>query len=315
GAQSYVEAAYLHAALIHLAVLIDHVDELLPLVGAQGLLGNQQRLVRLADRQADANVQAGVEGAVGVLEDGAQPPGAGVRIDAVVGEVDLAAPRELALLVRQAQKQRQRVVRVPLDLALAHQALGLERAALVQVEVGVDRVQRDDGGQGRLVRLDHVPRVDEAAADAPALRCLDLGEFDVEFGEIAGGLRDFEGALRLLKVADDAVELLAGDGALARQVHRPPEVQLQALQAALGLGDGPLGAGQLGRVGPGVDFKEQVALLDLGPFLEVGLFEVAGHAGADLDGVLGLDAAREVLVVGDLLDDGQADGDLGRLLR
>ena len=83
---------------------------------------------------------------------------------------------------------------------------------------------------------------------------------------------------------------------------------LEAVDLALGLV-------KLGLVGPGVNHKQEVILFDLRPFLERHFHQVAGDAGADIDRLDGVGAAREVHVVGDHPVDRVADRDRRRLGR
>ena len=74
-----------------------------------------------------------------------------------------------------------------------------------------------------------------------------------------------------------------------------------------------LGLVELGLVGPGIDLEQQVALLDLGPFLERHLDQVAGDAGPDVHRLDRIGPAGEIDEVGDLALDRLADGHRGRL--
>jgi hypothetical protein len=95
----------------HLVLVVDDIEELLPLVGPQRLFFDEDGLVGGADRQPHAHEQPGGEEPerplrrLGVLNDAsdAQRPGAGVH--AVVAEVD-EAPMGVSLLVRQAHQHR-----------------------------------------------------------------------------------------------------------------------------------------------------------------------------------------------------------------
>src|SRR5207249_3025347 len=51
-AQSIVQASHLHASIFDFVLVIDYVEELLSLVGAQSLLGNERRSVGFTDRRA-----------------------------------------------------------------------------------------------------------------------------------------------------------------------------------------------------------------------------------------------------------------------
>ncbi len=83
-----------------------------------------------------------------------------------------------------------------------------------------------------------------------------------------------------------------------------------AFEAGLAGGHVRLGLFDLGLVGTGVDLEQHVALLDVGPFLEGSLDQIAGDAGPQGDGLARLGASGEVLVVGHLPGHGPADGHL-----
>ena len=77
---------------------VDHEHELAHLLGADGDVRHQQRLVGGRDRHLDAREHAGRERAVGIGELGAAADGAGRAVDGVVDEVHLALVRELGLV-------------------------------------------------------------------------------------------------------------------------------------------------------------------------------------------------------------------------
>ncbi len=54
-----LQLTYGHGAVDHLVVVSNHVDELPALVGADGLLGNEDRLPRVPNRQSNADEEAG----------------------------------------------------------------------------------------------------------------------------------------------------------------------------------------------------------------------------------------------------------------
>ncbi len=84
---------------------IDDVDELLPLVGAERLLGDEQGLVSAADGQPHPDEEAGREHVVAVFKERTKLPGAGIRVHPVGCIVDRAALR-VPFLVGKPQQVR-----------------------------------------------------------------------------------------------------------------------------------------------------------------------------------------------------------------
>src|SRR3546814_3833795 len=107
--------------------------------------------------------------------------------------------------------------------------------ALVDIEVEVDRIERDDPRQDGLVRRDEIADGDEVAVDAAADRRPDLGVLEV-------ALRVVESRLRALHLGLGSAELVLApvDGAhravaAFRQLARP--LQLLGGQFDMPLGD------------------------------------------------------------------------------
>ena len=91
----------------------------------------------------------GVNEAVLVGEDGAGADGAGLRVELVVDEVDVALVGK-PVLVGEAEVHRASAPsRSSAPRAVARQLVVLEVGLLVALEVDVDRVERDDGGEQR----------------------------------------------------------------------------------------------------------------------------------------------------------------------
>ena len=105
------------------------------------------------------------------------------------------------------------------------------------------------------------------------------------------------------------------DGVGHPGVDRPVPGVVGPGQLELGLVEVDLALGlvELGLVGPRVDLEQQVARLDLRPFLERHLDQVAGDPGADVHRLDRVGPAGEVHVIGDFASDGPADRDDGRL--
>src|SRR5262249_39215180 len=74
----------------HGVLVVDDVDKLSSLVGADGALGDHDNLVGVADRNANAGAHAVVVEPVRVGEDAPHLDGPRAGVDAVVGKVDHA---------------------------------------------------------------------------------------------------------------------------------------------------------------------------------------------------------------------------------
>ena len=80
------------------AVGADGHDDLARLVGHDGAVGDQDGLVGLRAGDAHAAELAGRDQRVGIGEDGARPDRAGVAVDVIVDEVQLALERPVILV-------------------------------------------------------------------------------------------------------------------------------------------------------------------------------------------------------------------------
>jgi hypothetical protein len=114
-----------------------------------------------------------------------------------------------------------------------------------------------------------------------------------------GGLGGADGVDAALGAGGAVVEVLARDGLGGRQRLRSIEVPGRQGGGAAGLGQLRLGAGQLGPVGTGIDLEEQLALADLLPLDEGDPLDVARHARPDLHRLDRLQAADELVPLGD----------------
>ncbi len=202
-----------------------------------------------------------------------------------------------AALVRQldidAAVDRMAVVR-PVQEALVGDVV-----ALAHVEVEVDRVLRDDGGQHRrgaaapLTAGDEVAGGDEVAADAAGQRRGDMGPAHVELGLAHRGLGLVQRRLCCEALLGALVERFARSEAGGDEAAGAVELLSGKLQRRLGGGDLRPGVSQGDVVGPRVDDEEQVALLHELAVGEVDLGEVAADLRPDLDAVRRRELAGE----------------------
>ncbi len=181
----------------------DDEDELLGLVGADRPVGHEHGVVGARAFHAQPRREAGREAALGVVEGGAHPDRAGLRVEPVVDEVDLAGVRE-ALLVGQAHRHLRRAIAAL--LVAAQPQVGL----LAAVEIGVDLAHAGDRGQHRLL-VDEVADGDVGARGPPGDRRADLGVFEIEARGAQRRLGALDVGLRGARARRQLVELLARD--------------------------------------------------------------------------------------------------------
>ena len=190
-----------------------------------------------------------------------------------------------------------------------------EIEALIDVEIEIDRVERDDRRQQRRVRLHEVADRDQPAVDAARQRRPDLGEFEVEAGSRAAPPARPDAAAWAARIFAPAV-VERGDGEVAglgellgalelrlgefEQARRDVDLRLRRVVGRL--------------VGPLVDGEQQIALLDDRAVLEMDLVEIAADARADGDLVDRLEAPDELVVLDDFAHDRLGDGDDRQLL-
>ncbi len=177
-------------------------------------------------------------------------------------------------------------VRAELDLEAPHLLAQVQRVALVQVEVDVDRVELLDGREHRgpagaheVARV-HLPRAEPALERRPDLR---VSEVD---------LRELELRLGLIPLADPAL-----DGRLRRRVllhHRLLAVELQLRADESGLVQ--LDLRLVGRL---LDDEEEVPLRHHGAVLEVDRLEISGHPRHEIDRLRGGHRSRQLQVLDD----------------
>ena len=134
-----------------------------------------------------------------------------------------------------------------------------EIGTLVDVEVEVDRIERDDVGEHRLVGVDEVADGDELARDPAGERRLDLGELEVEPRLAQGRLGAVELGAGGQVVGPALVEELLGDVAGPAQGLGPLEVVRGELDPHLRGSDVRLRLLEGRLVGPRVDGEEGIA--------------------------------------------------------
>ncbi len=268
----------------------------------QGFRRYDDRIFAYVHQQFDACELPRQQDMIGVGHFGPHGEGARLGVDLRVGEVDQTAQR-----VGRAVGQRYCDVGIPRARGVAVSEVDVAgfRAQVFErghAEVDAHRVALDHGGQQRLPA-----RPDQRA---------DVG---VAFGDVArnrrphGGVAQRKFRLRQVGFAHHHI----GRGALVGG-HGVVQVELaggvlfvegaDAVQIALSFQCLCLGLVQLGfcAVGPGavelrVDDEQRLPLFNIGAFGKEHPFEVALHAGADFDELLGTDAAYIFAVDVDVL--------------
>ena len=185
----------------HLIAFIDDEQVRLPLVTSQCPVGHQQGTVGLAYGNAHPHEQAGGQNSFLVGEDPADVEGSRARAYLIAGVVD-GTLVGVVLLTDQARRYRIGRVAVRLGLALADEALDVQHGRHVHVEVDVDRVLRDDGGQLRLIGDHQIPLGDQVDSGFASDRGGNTGPLEVLLGGAEGSLGTGDVGPRLTR--DDA---------------------------------------------------------------------------------------------------------------
>jgi hypothetical protein len=285
-----VQRAELDLAELRLAVGADDVDELLRLVGADRAVGDEHGLVGRRVFHAQPRRQAGSELALGVVEAGAQADRAGLRVEAVVDEVEPALVRE-ALLVGEGHAHGRR-------LAARGRRLEAQVGLLAAVEVGVDLAHAGDRGQHRLL-VDEIADRDVGARRAPGDRRAHRRVLEIEPGDAQRRLGAEHVGLRGARSGSPLVDLLARHGLRVEQLLGAHQFALRELQLRLVRRQRRLRTRDLGLERARIDREHQVALLDEGAVDEVDLVDGAGDARPQLDVLGRFETAAELLALGD----------------
>ena len=181
-AQALVERPERHRLCLHRVVVLDHENDLARLVGRDRRIRQQQRFIGRAADQPDAAELSRQDRQILVRDDRAAAQRAGRDIQPVVEEIHLAVMRRLGLAGQRHLHRIRRIARTR-PLALEPEPVVPQIGRLVDVEIDVDRIERDDRGQQRraaVAALHEIAGADEMAADAAGDRRHHMGEFDVE---------------------------------------------------------------------------------------------------------------------------------------
>ena len=193
--------------------------------------------------------------------------------------------------------------------------LVLQRVVLAHVEVDVDRILRDDGGEkgvaGVVAAAAHeVAARDQRAADAPRDRRGDAAEAQLQLRRLDARLRNLHGGCRLAHQVLAVIEGLLRDGVALEQRSAALDVEARVADADAGLVELGFGLVECALEGTRVDLEQEVAGLHLLAVGEIHLRQVAAHTRTHVDGLDGIEAARVLVPFDGLAHGGLADRDL-----
>ncbi len=170
----------------------------------------------------------------------------------------------------------------------------------IHVEIGIDRIHRDDRrqqGGATLTALHKIAHRHQVAADSAVDRSLDLGVFDIELGSLQGAFGLEHGGLGGLQCLTALVDDTFGGELRFVQLGGAGEFALRQIDPRLGVGQ--LSLRLLGDrlVLPGIDHVEQIAGLDHGAVLELDAGDEARDAGANLHLFDGVEPSGEFIPI------------------
>ena len=301
-AQAFIQRPELDRARFHGIVVLHHEHDLARLVGRDRRIRQQQRLIGRGADQPHAAELSGQDGEIVVSDHRAAAQRAGRYVEPVVEEIHMPFMRGLGLASQRHLHRIGRIARAR-PLALEPQLVVLEVSRLVDVEIDVDRIERDDGGEqcrGAVVAALHeIADTDEMAADAAGDRRHHVGEFDIELGRLKRAFGDSLGGKRGLHCLAALVDDLFGDRAGLDKLQAAIELALGKLRLCPGVGKLAIRLVGHRLERPRVDDVKQVAGMHDVAVLELDTGYKAADAGADLNLFNRLEAAGELVPVGD----------------
>ena len=290
---------------------IDDPDVRAALVVGDGGVADEEGVVLGTAGDADFCEEAGGHEAVLVGKDAAGEDGAGFWIEGIVNEVDLAEVRPVGL-ADESHFGGNLLEKGAVALAVFVELTVFERRTLIDLDVAVDGVEGDDGGEDGGVfgaAGDEVAFGDTGVADAAGDGGADLGEIEVEFGGAEGGFGTAHGGFASGNRFQASLRLFEGDGLVFAETFGVFGLDGGEFGEGFGFSEDGFGALDGGLEGAGVDGEEEVACFDFRSLDETDLGEVAGYLSADIDLFTGGEAASEFIPVDDTLSDGGGNGD------
>ncbi len=254
-------------------------------------------------------------GRLGIIEDRAHRYGARARIELIVDEIEAPFVRK-AVLPFQPHFDRNAGLAIERHLSFVDRPTHAERRALVDFAIGVDRVQRHDAGQDRLILGDDIAKRHIVAAHLADDRGEDLRVSQVQLVQFQARLRSAHGGIRLVHGGLVLVELL--------KTHRassdfecglvPRVVRLGQFRSCLVEVQLPLGLVKLRLIWPRIDLGQLVSHLHFRTFSERQLHQIAGDPRTNVHRVDGIGPACKNHVLGNVPPQWRADRhrELGR---
>ena len=257
-------------------------------------------LLRFVDRHADAAEHPGAEagGHVGaggrvvrVGEPATHRDRRGLGIDLIVEKVDGATVGKRPLdVIDESHHHRHRVGRCGRSGGgVAEVIPEADEGRLVEVEVDEDRIDRHDGGEGRLILVDEVADLELRPPDEAVDRGHDRAELDVQPGRFHLGAGRGQRPGVLLELGLVGVEFLLARRPLGDELRVAVDLHLAEAAFPEELLDAALGLEELGLIGPGIDLVKPIPGFDELAIPEGNLREVAGDPAPDVDGGNGFD--------------------------
>ena len=280
----------LDVATLRPVVGIEHIDVLAILVGEDRLVVQKHGRELAAARKFHAREQPRRQHPIRVVDHGAGADGADSGIESIVQKIQAPFVRE-ALFIGQPHEHGVHRLLQGAPLAGSPPGALAQIRLLIDLEIDVNGVQRNDGGQegrrpGSVVH--QIALGDEFPADASADRGAHFREFQIELGLVDGGLRRLDGGDRLAQVLVAGVELLFGNHPLLEQPLRPRQIVFRQIAPGLSARQLSLRPSERSFIRAGIDDEQQVALLDQGSVLKIDLFQISPHASPHLYGLHGV---------------------------
>ena len=187
------------------------IDDALVLIRADCLVGDKNGLISVGSFDLYAAEEAGLQDKVRVGETGPQTNGATLVVDPVLGEIELSFER-FGIGIRDRDGDIQSAAALLEILAQFAGRVGkIQQAAFVDVEIEIDRVERNDCREHGLVGLHEIAGRDQPAVDTAAERRLDFRIFHVERRTVGSGLRAADIGLGRIEFAAAIIQRLRYD--------------------------------------------------------------------------------------------------------
>lgn len=193
---------------------IDDPDVRAALVVGDGGVADEEGVVLGTAGDADFCEEAGGHEAVLVGKNASGEDGAGLWIEGIVNEVDLTEVGPVGL-ADESHFGGNLLEKGAVALAVFVELTVFERRTLIDLDVAVDGVEGDDGGEERGVfgaAGDEVAFGDTGVADAASDGGADLGEIEVEFGGAEVGFGTAHGGFASGNRFQASLRLFEGDG-------------------------------------------------------------------------------------------------------